>query len=71
MDLTALFQAVFSIGNLPVSVLLIVCGWQAWLLYKWRQETREDQKAIVEALNKNTEAMAHLRIAVAANTGRA
>jgi hypothetical protein len=71
MDLTALFQAVFSINNLPVSVLILVCGAQFYLLHKWRQETREDQKGIVEALNKNTEAMTQLRIAVAANTGRA
>ena len=70
MDLTGLAQAIFSINNLPVSVLLIVCGAQFWMLHKWRAETREDQKDIVEALNKNTEAMTQLRIAVASNTSR-
>lgn len=68
MDLVEIIKAVFSINNLPVSVLLIVCGWQGWLLHKWRQESREDQKAIVDALNKNTEAMTGLRIAVASST---
>jgi len=81
MDLASLFSAVFSINNLPVSVLILVCGAQFWQLHRWKQETREDQrkrdldsredqKLVVEALNKNTDAMTQLRIAVAANTGR-
>lgn len=81
MDLVGIFQALFSIGNLPVSVLILVCGAQFWQLHRWKQETRddqrkrdledrEDQKLMVDALNKNTEAMTQLRIAVAANTGR-
>jgi len=81
MDLASLFSAVFSINNLPVSVLILVFGAQFWQLHRWKQETREDQrkrdldsredqKLVVEALNKNTDAMTQLRIAVAANTGR-
>jgi len=71
MDVVKIIEAIFSIGNLPVSVLLVVNGALLWQFREWRIEVREDNKALVEALTKNTEMMQRQSLLIAAVTGKA
>ena len=56
-------QVIAKIDNVAILILLVV---NVGLFYMWR----EDRKAMVEALNKNTEALVSLRLIVAAITGK-
>ena len=57
-------QLIQKVDNVAILILLVV---NVGLFYMWR----EDRKAMVEALNKNTEALTTLRLIVAAITGKA
>lgn len=56
--------------NLAVLVLLAVCGALIWLHVVWRREEREDRRALLELINKNTEALNSVRMALIAITGK-
>jgi hypothetical protein len=56
-------QLIQKVDNVAILVLLVV---NVGLFYMWR----EDRKAMVAALEKNTEALVSLRIIVAAITGK-
>lgn len=57
-------QLIQKVDNVAILILLVV---NVGLFYMWR----EDRKAMVDALSKNTEALVSLRIIVAAITGKA
>lgn len=56
--------------NIAVIVCLGMCVFLGWMLTNTRKEDREDRKAFVESLDKNTNAITDLRIALAALSGK-
>jgi hypothetical protein len=65
-----LTSVVSKADNLAVLVLLAVCGALIWLHVVWRREEREDRRALLELINKNTEALNGVRMALIAITGK-
>lgn len=72
--MTELFQLFGSVigktENIAVLVCLAMSIFLGWMLVNERKENREDRKAFVEALEKNTGAITDLRIALAALSGK-
>jgi len=72
--MTELFQLFGAIvgktENIAVLVCLAMSVFLGWMLVNTRKEDREDRKAFVEALEKNTSAITDLRIALAALSGK-
>lgn len=52
-------------------VLLIIIGGMGYLYLAERREGRADRQALMSLLERNTEAITQLRIAIAANSGKA
>lgn len=60
------------IGKLdPISLILLIivaaCGYYHIV---WRREDREDREKILDAFNRNTEALASIKNVISAATGR-
>lgn len=72
--MTEIFQFLGAIVGKTENIAVLVCLGMAvflgWMLVNARKEDREDRKAFVEALEKNTDAITGLKIALAALTGR-
>lgn len=64
------FQAI--IGKLdPISlILLIIVGACGYYHIVWRREDREDRQKILDAFNKNTDALSSIKNVISASTGR-
>ena len=60
-----------SLKDVAVLVPTLGCIGLGYLHVVWRREEREDRKSILEVLNKVTEALNGVEIALAANTGKA
>lgn len=63
-------QIIGKTENLAVLVSIGFAVLMAWMLVNARKEDREDRKAFVEALEKNTDAIVGLKVALAALSGR-
>ena len=51
-------------------ILLIIVGACGYYHVVWRREDREDKAKLLDAFNKNTEALASLRSVLSAVTGK-
>lgn len=52
-------------------VMLILLGGCGYYHVIWRREDREDKAKLLDAFNKNTEAIANLKSVISAATGKA
>ena len=59
-----------KINDPAVLVPVLGCVGLGWLLVVERRENRTDRLALMDLLNKNTEALTQLRIAIATNLNR-
>lgn len=58
MDILTFFTSVFGkIDNVAILILLVMLGYMAWRDTQARAEYREDRKAMLDALSKNTDAL--------------
>ena len=71
MDPTSLLPLFAKVDNVAVLVLIVVLVYQGWREMSTRKDDREDRKLMVEAINRNTDALTKLQIVVASVTGRA
>ena len=60
-----------GIKDIAVLVPVLGCVGLGWLHVVWRREEREDRKALLEVISRNTEALNGVRVAIAAQTGKA
>ena len=60
-----------KVDNIAVLVMLIVLFYFGWTRRDERKEDREDRRQMVDAINRNTDALTKLQIVVASVTGRA
>jgi hypothetical protein len=55
----------------PISlILLIIVGACGYYHIVWRREDREDRQKILDAFNKNTDALSSIKNVISASTGR-
>jgi len=59
-----------KIDNIAVLVLVLCLGFMGWLFVTERNENRLDRQALLDLLNKNTDALNNVRNAISAITGR-
>lgn len=60
-----------KISDVAVLIPTLGCIGLGYLHIVWRREEREDRKSALEALNRVTEALNGVRIALAAMSGKA
>lgn len=66
----ALIAVISRVDNVAVLVLLIVTAGIGYLYVTERRESREDRRAWMELMDRNTEALNGLRNAISAMTGK-
>jgi hypothetical protein len=59
-----------SLKDVAVLVPTLGCIGLGYLHVIWRREEREDRKSMLEVLNKVTEALNGVKVAIAARTGQ-
>jgi hypothetical protein len=63
-------QLLGKVDNVAILVLVAVCGCLMWMHVQWRKEEREDRRQLLELLEKNTEALNGVKLALAVMTGK-
>jgi hypothetical protein len=65
MEILPFISGIFSkVDNVAILILLVMNGAGLWLYNALRREEREDRKAILEIVNKNTEALNGVKLAL-------
>ena len=71
MDIWGFLASVFNkVDNIAIVVLLLGIGASFWAHVIWRREEREDRRALLDLINKNTEALNGVKLALVAMTGK-
>lgn len=67
----AIIGLLSKIDNVAVLVLSLGCLGLGYLHVVWRREERADRQAMMAAFNNLTSALNEIKVAIAAQTGRA
>jgi L-rhamnose isomerase len=71
MDFFQFLSQLFNkIDNVAILVLVAVCGCLMWLHVQWRKEEREDRRQLLDLVQKNTDALNGVKLALAVMTGK-
>lgn len=71
MDIFQFLSSLFSkVDNVAILVLVAVCGCLIWLHVQWRKEEREDRRQLLDLVQKNTDALNGVKLAIAVMTGK-
>jgi len=71
MDIFQFLAQLFGkVDNVAILVLVAVCGCLMWLHVQWRAEEREDRKQLLDLVQKNTDALNGVKLALAVMTGK-
>lgn len=71
MDFFQFLSAMFNkVDNVAILVLVAVCGALIWMHITWRKEEREDRRQLLDLVQKNTEALNGVKLALAVMTGK-
>lgn len=71
MDFFQFLSSLFSkVDNVAILVLVAVCGALMWMHLTWRKEERDDRRQLLDLVQKNTEALNGVKLALAVMTGK-
>lgn len=71
MDIFQFLSSLFSkVDNVAILVLVAVCGVLMWMHVQWRKEEREDRRQLLDLVQKNTDALNGVKLALAVMTGK-
>jgi hypothetical protein len=65
-----LAQLFGKVDNVAILVLVAVCGALMWMHITWRKEEREDRRQLLDLVQKNTDALNGVKLALAVMTGK-
>ena len=71
MDILQFISQLFGkVDNVAILVLVAVCGCLMFLHVQWRKDEREDRRQLLDLVQKNTEALNGVKLALAVMTGK-